>query len=303
MTLSRSDVSLLPLLQVLLTEASVGKAAERLGLTQSAVSQALSRARAIWQDELLIRHGQRMFRTPQAVELLGHLDSWLIDTQRLFVPAGTEPAQTEVELTIISNDYSEVSLLPPIVASLSTLAPRMTILLRSIEAQPMTSAAFMDGQIHFALAGINPPSGPFETAPLFDERFVVIMRHGHPCASKPLTINQYAGLQHALVSPQGQGLTGPIDLSLAKLGRSRHIALSLTRFTSLASLLQSTDLIATVPFRFALSPEVKERCCVVALPFPSPSFTMSLIWHKRYRFDPVHQWVRELIVKTLHQPN
>jgi DNA-binding transcriptional LysR family regulator len=286
----------------MLIEGSVSKAADQLGVTQSAVSQALARARRIWGDELLVRHGQRMFPTPVALALLDRLNNWVADTHDLLLPAKADPSVYKGQITIISNDYSEVALLPPAIGKLTKLAPGLTTQLRSIEVFPMGSEEFTEGRIEFAIAGIPPPPGPFEMLPLFEERFVVIMRRDHPCACAPMTLDSYADSQHALVSPQGKGLTGPLDIALQERKRSRKIALSLTRFTSLPVILQSTDLIATVPSRFAHYPEVRERCCVMSLPFPSPTFTMSLIWHRRFSFDPFHRWARALLHEVIAHP-
>lgn len=290
----RPSVSLLPVLHCLLAERSVSKAAARLGVTQSAVSQALARARVMLGDELLVRQGHRMIPTPQALRLQERLDRWMLDTEDLLHPVPSDPRQQEARIRMIANDFSEVALMPPVLGTIAREAPGVTLVLRSVEASPLDSADFLEGRIHFALAGIAPPAGPISSLPLFEDHFVAIARHGHPCLAAPWTPGNYAALRHALVSPQGQGFTGPVDGALAELGLSRRIALSLTRFTSLPPLLAASEIIATVPSRFAARPEVRAHCQVRELPFPSPRFTMSLCWHRRHNNDPLHRWIREL---------
>lgn len=297
----RANLGLLPILHVVLEECSVTRAAVRLGLTQSAVSQALTRARDVWQDELLVRHGQRMIPTPLATELAIRLEAWVGDTTALLSAPTADPRLGRATVVIVANDYSEISLMPPVLKVLSESAPGVTTVLRSIEAHPLDSEDFLAGHVHFALAGVQPPQGPFEVAPLFTEHFVMIARHGHPGIGREMTLERYLGFQHALVSPQGKGVSGPIDMHLAELGVSRHVALSLTRFTSLPYLLASTDMVATVPSRFAALPEVRNACQAVALPFQSPTFAMSLIWHRRYRNDPLHGWLRGVMLAMIGQ--
>ena len=299
MTNLRSTVGLLPVLHVLLEECSVGRTAKRLNLTQSAVSQALARAREAWADALLVRQGQRMLPTPLAVELAKKLDRWMAETQALLSPAKFDPSLSEATITLTANDFSEAALLPRVLGVLSERAPGITVLLRSIEAYPLDSVDFSEGRIHFALAGTPPPPGPFETQLMFNERFVLLARLGHPQVGPDLTMDGYLKLHHVLVSPQGQGATGLIDDHLARLGVSRRVAVSLTRFSNLPHLLAAADFVAAVPSRFAATAEVRRTCQVLELPFPSPTWAMSLIWHRRYRNDPLHQWLRGLLLEQL----
>ena len=244
-----------------------------------------------------------MFPTPLAIDLAAKLDFWMAETEALMAPGDAGFREREARVVITANDYTEVALLPPVLKKINELAPRVTVVLRSVEAYPLDSHDFLEGRVHFALAGVEPPPGPFDAAPLFDEHFVLIARHGHPAIGSGFSLEHYIGLQHALVSPQGQGIRGPVDDSLAGLGVARRIALSLTRFTSLPYLLSSTDMVATVPSRFAEMPDVRRNCDRVELPFESPTFTLSLIWHRRHRNDPLHRWIRELVVAELGAPS
>lgn len=292
----RSDIMLLPILHRLLAERSVSRTAAGLGVTQSAVSQALARARVVLRDELLIRQGHQMVPTPLALHLTERLGQWMTETESLLAPVQADPRQRQARIMIIANDFTELALLPPVLGAIAREAPGITLVMRSVEAIPINSPSFVEGRVHFAIAGIQQPAGPIVAMPLFNDHFVAIARHGHPCLAAPWTAEGYAAFQHALVSPQGQGSTGLIDDHLAMLGLSRRITLSLTRFTGLPGLLASSDLIATVPSRFAERPEVRAHCHVMQLPFPSPTFTMSLLWHRRYNHDPLHGWIRELFV-------
>lgn len=299
MTAIRAHIALLPILHALLTECSVSRAAETLNLTQSAVSQALSRARKVWGDELLVRHGQRMFPTPLAIDLAARIGVWMTETEALLQRPDLDLRNHEARVIITASDYAEIALLPPVLRTLNECAPRVTAVLRSVEAYPLDSPEFIEGKFHFAIAGTDPPPGPFETKPLFREHFVLIARRDHPLVKPSLSMEDYLRLQHVLVTPQGQGATGPIDAYLDGVHATRRVVLSVTRFTSLPSILAATDMVATVPARFAALPDVQRICQTAPLPFSSPVFAMTLIWHRRYRNDPLHRWLRDIIATQI----
>jgi DNA-binding transcriptional LysR family regulator len=293
MTIRAQHLQLLVVLHALLEEQSVTRAALRLNLTQPAVSQALARARKLFEDPLFQRVGTRMVPTPRARALAEEIGGWMEATRAILDPAGFDPASEQREFLISSNDFAELHLLPPVVAAVRREAPNVTISLRSVESSPLSGRDVREGRVDLVVAGIEPPAGFVERA-LYDEHFVLLARHGHPALRRPLSPAAFAAIPQALVSPQGIGNRGPIDNVLAGLGLARTIALSVTRFTSLAALVARTDLIAAVPSRFAQRPEIRAICASTDLPFPPPRFTMRLAWHQHFESDAGHRWLREL---------
>jgi DNA-binding transcriptional LysR family regulator len=280
------DLNLLVVLQTVLAEGSVTRAAERLNLTQPAVSQALQRAREVFGDPLLMREGGQMIATQRARDIVLRMPEVFAAVESLLAPCDFDPASAKTTFVVAANDYSELLVLPPLISTISAQSPGSRMIVRSVE------GLVIDHTIDFALYGLPPPEGPFHARALYDEHFVMIARPDHPAMTGPLTAETFAALPQALVSPSGQGVVGLVDATLRAFGLTRHIALSITRFTTLPQILATTDLIASVPSRFAERPEVKAMCAIRALPFESPQFTMRMVWHQARDNDPAGRWLR-----------
>lgn len=288
MNLRNFDLNLLVILEMVLTETSITRAAKRLNLSQPAVSQAMARARDVFGDEMLVRDGASATLTPFARRLLPQLKDFCARAEGLLSPTGFDPASAQIDFSICANDVSELLILPPLISVVARLAPGCRLIVRAPEPH------LINAEIDLSIFGAPVPQGPFLTRELFEEHFVIIARPDHPEMNDALTPERFAALPQALVSPTGQGLVGPIDAKLEELGLSRRVALSVSRFTTLPEIIGSTDLIAAVPSRFARWSEVKRLCGVWPLPFESPRFAMRMVWHRVHDSDPAHQWLRSL---------
>ena len=289
MKLRNFDLNLLVIVEIVLTELSVTRAAKRLNLSQPAVSQAMVRARDIFGDELLVRNGSQATLTPLGRRLLPQLTEFCSKADGVLSATGFDPPHAQIDFTISANDVSELLILPPLISAVARLAPGCRLIVRAPEHH------LLDASIDLAIFGAPVPPGPFVVQQLYEEHFVIIARRDHPEMGEGLTAERYVELPQALVSPTGQGLVGPVDTKLDELGLSRRIALSVSRFTTLPEIIASTDLIAAVPSRFAEWSEVRRRCGIWPLPFESPRFAMRMAWHKVHDNDPAHQWLRNLL--------
>jgi len=298
MNLRPQQLHLLVVLHALLVERSVTRAARRLNLTQPAVSQALARARRLFDDPLFLRTGTQMVPTSRALSLSDEVEVWMHATRAILGRDEFDPATEYREFQIGSNDLSELLLLPSMIAAVRREAPNVTLFLRSVESAPLTGREVREGHVDLILAGIAPPAG-FMERPLYEDHFVLLARRGHPALVERLTPADFAAMPQALVSPHGSGNRGQVDDALADLGLTRTIFLSTTRFISLPALLSQSDLIAAVPSRFARHPEALAVCGARELPFAAPSFTMRLAWHPRFEADPAHHWLRELAYQEI----
>lgn len=297
MSLREYDLNLLVVLEAILTERSVTRAARRLHLTQPAVSQALSRARDLFEDILLIRDGTGMTPTSRARKLLPKLTQALSGIEDVLRPSRFDPASAEEDFVIAGGDLAEIVILPDVIAQIARQAPKCRIIVRSVEGQPI------DHTIDLAIVGNPAPTGPFRSCDIYEEHFVVLARHDHPILKFPLSAEVFAATPQALVSPTGQGMSGPVDTALERLGLARRVALSLTRFATLPRILAATDMVAAVPSRFAMVPEVMAICGVCPLPFESPRVMMHLLWHRARDNDGAHKWLREMIVAGSYHPS
>jgi DNA-binding transcriptional LysR family regulator len=294
------DLNLLLALDALLEERSVTRAAERVGITQSAMSHALARLRDLTGDALLVRTPNGMVATSRAEELASPIRRALDGVSIALRPAQTfDPRTAEARIRIGTGDYGEIVLLPSVVERLANEAPRIDLrvvfqgdapadMLRSGEADLLISP------LYTAEAGAG-----LYTRKLFEERFVCVVRRGHPLADKKLTLARYVAARHTLISPRGKEGSHTDD-ALARIGLSRRVAVTVPHFLVAPHIVAQSDLILTLPGRVA---DMLAAPLGLVLLKPPPElglegFTMSAVWHERTHGDPAQRWMRELFAEV-----
>ncbi len=298
--LASIDLNLLLALDALLDERSVTRAAARIGVTQSAMSHALGRLRAVTGDPLLVRGSGAMVPTPRAEQLAPPIRRALDEVGRaLRAPAAFDPRTARQRIHIGTSDYNELILLPGVVRRLEREAPGIDLRLVPFVDDP--AAPLGSGELDLVVAPLRPRD---EAAGLFakkllDETFVCVVRRGHPLADKKLTLARYASAAHALVSPRGKEGSFADD-ALAEVGLTRRVAVTVPHFLVAPHLVATSDLMLTLPARVATA--LAEPLGLVVLKLPAelrmPGFTMSAIWHERTQSDAAHRWVRELFAEV-----
>lgn len=284
------DMNLLVALDALLAEQSVTRAARRVGLTQPAMSHALSRLRELLGDPLFVRTRAGMEPTARALALAPTLSRSLADIERAIAePPRFEPAIAKRVFSIATTDYTEFILLPSLVPRLVREAPGVDLHVRNApnglsELEQGTLDVVIRPSLAATKAGIH-------SEPLFEERFVCVVRRGHPLAKRKLTLDRYCRAAHVLVSPHGPR-SGFVDEQLEKVGRSRRVSLVLQHFLVAPHVIASTDLIATVGERIARAFERMLGLAVLALPLEVPPLALSQFWHERQQHDPALLWLR-----------
>jgi DNA-binding transcriptional LysR family regulator len=293
------DLNLLVALDALLAERNVTRAAARLNLSQSAMSAALGRLRKVFGDPLLLRTAGGMLPTSKALELAAPLRQVLADISHLVrAPGAFDPAAAEVIFTIAASDYVEYAILPQLVDFLEARAPRGRLAVR-----PMDFAAvgrqLESGEVDLGILGaaFAPPN--VRLRPLFQERFVCVVRREHPRVRERLTLDDFCELDHILVSPSGGGFTAQPDDALAAIGRSRHVRLSVPHFLLVPEILTRSDMLVVLPERLARG--YGERFRVFDLPFEMAPFTIVAIWHERTHRDPALAWLRQSVVDLISE--
>ncbi|MDN5005461.1 LysR family transcriptional regulator [Bradyrhizobium sp. WYCCWR 12677] len=289
------DLNLLRTLDALLDERSVTKAAERLSLTQPAVSGMLTRLRESFDDPLFVRTQRGIVPTLRATQLAGPLKQILSDVETLLQPTAFEPSTAAFTLTLAATDYALQAAVVPFLAKLRRLAPSIRVATRPVE-DDRVQAQFERGDLDLALMTPEATLPDLHARHLFDESYVCALRVDHPDASAgTLSIDRFCALDHALVSYAGQRFWGVTDDALTKIGRQRRVALSITSFMVLAEILRTTDLIAVVPRRLVAG---AEGLVTFEPPVEIPGFTKLAVWHERTHRDAGHQWVRALLLET-----
>jgi DNA-binding transcriptional LysR family regulator len=294
-SLAGIDLNLLVVLDALLTERHVTRAARRIGLTQPAASHALARLRALLDDPVLVRGpGGGLVPTARAEAIAPALRTALDGiAAALRGTPGFEPATARRTFRIATNDHAELVLLPRLVARLAVEAPCVDLWVVQTPEDP--GAALAAGAIDGAIGvwrGRAWPAGIYERR-LFDDDFRCVVRRGHPAAAQRLTLTRFCALSHLLVAPRGTR-GGLVDDALAAQGKRRRIAIAVPHFLVAPHVIAETDLIVTLAARVARV--FAEPLGLVLLPPPVElrRFTTSLVWHERVHHDPGQRWLREL---------
>lgn len=270
------------------------RAAARLGLTQPAMSGMLTRLRDSFGDPLFVRAQRGMVPTQRALDLRLPLQQVLAEIDALLQPPQFDPSTARFTFTIASTDYALRAIALPFLAALKPLAPHIRVALVPVE-NGQTPAQLERGQIGLAL--LTPEKTPPElhARALFRERYVCVLRCGHPAAGKALTLEAFCALDHALVSYDGGGFHGVTDDALQRLGQRREVTLSVKSFLILPDLLRASDMVAILPARLV---QGQPGLVISEPPLDVPGFTKCAVWHGRTHHDPAHRWLRDLLFRT-----
>lgn len=290
--MSAPDLNLLVTLDVLLAEGSVARAARRLRLSPSAMSRALARLRETTGDPLLVRAGRGLVPTPRAIELRDRVGQLVQDAQAVLRPATKlELAQLVRTFTLRTSEGFVENFGPDLIARAGDEAP--CVRLRFVQKPDRDSALLRDGSVDLETGVVGKTMGPEVRAQaLFRDRFVGVVRMGHPLAKGKVTPLRYATGRHICVSRRGLD-RGPIDEALSPLGLEREIATIVGGFSVALALARASDLIASVPERH--TGVLRAAMHSFRLPVAIPEVTVSLLWHPRLDADPAHRWLRGIV--------
>jgi DNA-binding transcriptional LysR family regulator len=297
MELARLDLNLLLVFHHLLREKRVSAVATVLGMSQPAVSSALGRLRTSLGDALFLRTQQGMVPTPYALQLAEPVASALEGLQQaLNVRASFDPANSERRFTLAMTDVGEMYFLPVLVDALARAAPRVTLQVVSV-----TSSSLKDdmasGRVDLALGLLPQLQAGFFQQALFRQAYVCLMRHGHPLTQKKrLSLQTFAQAQHVRVIAAGTG-HGRVDEALDQQGLQRRFRLTVPHYVALGDVLGHSDLIATVPERFAQRVIAPFGLTTRPLPLEVEGSAIHQFWHGRLHQDPGHQWLRALVAQ------
>jgi DNA-binding transcriptional LysR family regulator len=300
MHLPALDLNLLVALDALLLERNVTRAAERIGITQSAMSHSLSRLRGLTGDPLLVRGAGGMVATPRGEALAPPVRQALeLVASALRPPEAFDPRSAKLRMRIATSDYGELILLPALVRRLEEEAPGVELRLVPHGEEAATPLAAGVADLVIAPVGRSEEVPQVFARKLFDETFVSVVRRGHPLADKKLTLARFAAASHALISPRGKEGSF-VDDALARLGLSRRVAVTVPHFLVAPHIVATTDLVLTLAARVATMLADPLKLVVLTPPreLELAGFRMSLLWHERTQSDPAHRWLRDLLVRV-----
>lgn len=293
MELREIDLNLLVIFHQLLNDQKVSTAAENLGLTQPAVSNALKRLRITLGDELFVRTSHGMQPTPYATQLaepvsraIGMLHKALNRSDDF------DPSSSQRKFVIAMTDIGEIYFVPRLIDALLQVAPGVSV--STLRSHAGLSEELADGKVDLAVGLLPSLQGGFYQRRLFQHHYVCLCRKNHPVAQRPLTRESFCAYGHVRILAANTG-HGEIETHLQRAGLQRDIRLEVPHFVAVGHILQRTDLIATVPERFASSCTEPFGLTYLPLPVSIEPISINLHWHAKMNKDPANRWFRQLM--------
>ncbi|MBX3530108.1 MAG: LysR family transcriptional regulator [Rhizobiaceae bacterium] len=283
------DFNLLVTLDVLLSEGSVAGAARRLQLSPSAMSRALSRLREVTGDPLLVRAGRSLVPTPRALELRSQVGALVDGANAVLRPAEKlDLAKLERRFTLRTSEGFVETFGPDLLQRLRREAPN--VVLQFVAKPDKASAPLREGEVDIETGVVDLTTAPeMRALPLFEDRWVGVVRDGHALAQGKVTAERYAGAGHVQVLRRGLH-SADIDDAVRDAGLERPIAMIVHGFSAALALARETELVATVPERHTAG--LRKGMRTFGLPLDVHAFTVSMLWHPRMDGDLAHRWLR-----------
>ncbi|WP_397378129.1 LysR family transcriptional regulator [Pseudomonas sp.] len=292
--LRQLDLNLLLVFDALMQEGNLTRAAERLHLSQSTVSNALARLRQQLGEELFLRTARGMTPTARAQALYVPVRQALGLLQSGLGPTGAFNPQTPHTFSLSLNDYAQAALLPRLQAQTAHIAAQVELQVQVDDADSLVQR-LTSGTLDLAIDYLHFDCAELHYAPLREEPLVAIGRAGHPAFVGGLTLEGYQQARHISVTPRA-GRGSPLEIVLGSAKVRRHTALHLPNYLPIPAIVAQTDLLGTVPARLAAALAPLHALQSAPLPFDMPPVQVSLIWHRQQQHDPAHAWLRQQLV-------
>ncbi|WHZ09872.1 MAG: Transcriptional regulator, LysR family [Burkholderiaceae bacterium] len=305
------DLNLLRVFDEVMTERSLTRAARNLSLTQPAVSNALRRLREALGDELVRRGGQGMEPTPRARALWPAVRDALRQLQASLAPSAFVPADADNSFVLAMADATGAELIPHLAETLENEAPGVS--LRVVPLLTRDPRRLLDDESADLAVGYFPAvladltaraqvgkAVAFAHEPLYEGRYVCVMRQSHPLAAQSLTLARFCGARHLLVSFSGEPF-GFTDQALTALGRERRVVLTVNQFYTAGQVVSRSNLLTVLPQHFVpligFGGELVQR----ELPFEVPAVRVTALWHRRVEYSGAHRWLRQAVAGAAHE--
>ncbi|MBB3695622.1 LysR family transcriptional regulator [Sphingomonas sp. BK580] len=287
----RLDGDLIAALDALLIERNVTRAAERLGLSQPALSARLTRLRELFGDRLFVPSpsGRGVLPTPRALALAPQVSAVLEQMSSMLQPTAFDAATSPATFKIACHENPSVMLSPDLVPRLQRAAPGVRLVLAFPQKERMAEL-LENGEIDLFIGERNYGEGAWLSRTLFEDRFVTAQRRLHPRGTGPMDIEAFCDASHLLVSSQGDPFSGVVDMQLAARDRKRHVAVSIENYAVAPTIIATSNLLCTLPRRFLT--RFADALDLFDPPITLPPVEITAYWHPRTHEDPAHLWLR-----------
>ncbi len=303
------DLNLLRVLDAVMSEGSLTRAAAALAMTQPAVSHALKRLHQAVGEDLFVRSAHGMKPTPLAEALWPQVRAALSALREALAPDEFDPLRHAVQLRLAMADATAALLAPALVSGIETSGALVNLrvlplttrdprrLLENDEAD-LAVGFFPEAVTDIAARGHD---SPLRHTRLYQTRYVCVMRQGHPLAAAPLTLDAYCAAHHLLVSFSGRA-HGYVDQSLQALGRQRRVVLTVNQFFTAGRVVAHSDLLTVLPESFVQATGYGPALVMRELPLVLGPVHVEMIWHLRHDATPSHRWLRQQVQAAVHTP-
>lgn len=293
------ELQLLYIFDAIMTERSVTRAAERLAMTQPAVSNSISRMRQIWNDPLFVRKGRNIEPTSYALSLWDQVGGPMFALTNAVHATQFDPGTSKRKFRVAATDVIVELIWRQLIELLEREAPGVDI--HAVPYTPEgTHDALREAHVDLAVGVLNQHDHSLRSTWLFEGGYVLAMRADHPLAGRPISMEEFLEARHLLVSMSGEA-HGFVDSYLDQKGQSRRIAATVNHFSIVPEVLRETNLIAAVPEMISQDCGFVNGLWMGELPFEVDPTSLYLIWHARHDRDPGIIWIRDHIERLLRE--
>ncbi|TRY32188.1 LysR family transcriptional regulator [Aliiglaciecola sp. M165] len=280
-----------------MTEKSITRAADRLAMTQPAVSNAVSRMRVAWKDEVFVKDGRNIQPTLFAQNLWGQIKEPLISLSDAVDPKSFDPATARRTFRVAITDIVAHIAWPSLRCIIESEAPGI-----DIHAIPYTivntEQVLEDAEVDLVIGASGAISSVFRSEFIFSPTYFCVMRKNHPLAKQDLSLEEFAAADHLLVSLSGD-TTGYTDQVLMQHGLTRRIAVTVNHFSAVTKLIQTSNLISVVPSVAVTEAIIEDTIAATMPPVDVAPQQVSFLWHKRQDRDKGLAWLRNHLKRIL----
>jgi DNA-binding transcriptional LysR family regulator len=303
------DLNLLRVFDVVMAERNLTRAAERLSITQPAVSNALKRLKDSVGEDLLTRVASGVKPTPRAEALWPEVRAALGHLRAALAPGEFDPQTDTATFRLAMADATAALYMPPLVAQIESthaLANLRVLPLATRDPGALLERGDADLAVGYfpetvAALTSHGPDSPLRHAHLHDSAYVCVMRKGHPLAERELGLDDYCAAHHLLVSFSGRP-HGLVDQALAALNRKRRVVLTVNQYFTAGRVVARSDLLTVLPASFLAATGYREQVVTRPLPFHLAGLHIAMLWHQRHDGVSSHQWLRARLLEAAQQP-
>jgi DNA-binding transcriptional LysR family regulator len=302
MHISRVDLNLFTVFEAIYEEGSVTRASQKLNLTQPAISHALGRLRDLFNDPLFERKGHAMVSTPLARTLIEPVRRSLRELElTLNGLEQFDPATTGKQFNLAMRDVLEATILPPLMVQVRQDAPLVDVAVIQVDRRDL-EGELAAGTLDAAIDVLLPLSSDILHTEIVRDPIVVVARKGHSAIKqRKISLDTYLQQDHILASSRRKG-PGLEDFELSRLGVQRHIRLRCQHYFAACRVVNQTDLLLTMPERYARIANQQFDNQILPFPLEMPSLDVFLYWHANVDKDPANRWFREQVKAALKAP-